>query len=224
MNGFPQSHTALLDQIQQKDIPAGKFLCHLHHPTQTGIGQGFGSLFVAGQQFLRQKFFFPIGRNPGDFLQVQTQRVIFFHVGRVQPLLYIFLFLLQPLGRLARGDGSRQGGNIQIQPLFLDGPECILHRFIVFIFQHGNQIPSGDGRTVFTGIQISLPGALFELNIDHSRKSSNPILVPIAWSLSMAWRSICLVRSLEMPSSLPISSRECSTPSSRPKWRQRICL
>ena len=186
MDGFPKAHTALLNQVQQQHVPARKFLGHLNHAAKAQIGQFFRCTIIPCAQLFRENRLVAKSRNRCDFFQVEPQGIVLFQVRDSKTVLHIFFFLLQPQCRLTGGDGLWKGRKVQNQLFFTNDLECILHCLVVLPFQHVDETPRGNGSALLAGGQIRLPGALFKLEIHHSKKSSNPMLSPIAWSLSMA--------------------------------------
>ena len=209
-NHLPQPHAALLDQVHQQHTVACKLPGDFRHPAKTGTRQSLLGLFVSigclAQQFLRL-----LNRRQGfNFFQVQPQGVIGAQILQSHVFPGHLLLLPEPQGRLAHKLPGGKRGDIQLQSPVLQGGKRILYPFFGFLLQKGKQLGRAQAVPVSFAVHPGFPRGIPKRNIhiDHSRKSSNPILVPIAWSLSIACFSTCRTRSLEMPSFSPMASRE----------------
>ena len=209
-DGLPQAHAALLDQIQQQHAVTHILRRQGNHPAKAQIGQLRHGVFIALCSLGCQKSFIPEGRGHGDFFHVQPQRIVLFKVLRTQALLHQLSLPAQTHRGFAGAAYLRQSGNIQIQTARFQILQSILDLKTLLPFQDGQKLRCRNRVAHLLGEKVIVPRTFFKSNFKriHSKKSSNPRLVPIFCIFSMAWRSICRTRSLEIPICRPISSRE----------------
>ena len=141
-------------------------------------------------------------RHLPNFLQIQTQGIRGVQVGDIHGLFGDLRLLPQPQGRLTGILLRRQPRHIQQQLPIVQRRERILHGLLRRLFQQSQEMGRGNFIPGLLPGQKQLPGAVTkgEIQSVHSKKSSNPMLAPMAWSLSMACFSTWRTRSLEMPS------------------------
>ena len=215
---LPQAKASLLNQIQKQNSHAGVIAGSGYHTGQGQIGEPHHGSLVSPAAFFCQKLFISESRSKGQFLQIQPQRVPFLQCERMQSISHKLLFMSKPHSRVTGSGRLRQTGNIQYGPLLFQLLQDILQNRFILPVSQGQKCCGRSHASLHKTVHIGLPRGTFKSKIKmiHSKNSSNPRLVPSCFSLFMACFSIWRTRSLEIPNSFEISSRERQVPLSRP--------
>ena len=139
-NGLPQSKTALLNQIQQKDTVTNMLPCNFNDPAQPQIGQLFHGLFIALCCSFRQQHLVSEGRYLCDLFQIQPKRISRFQIIRAQTFGDQLHFLTQAHSCFTIGTRHWQTGKIQHHTSCFQILKGVFKSLFFLPFQQGQDI------------------------------------------------------------------------------------